>query len=441
MKYMETMKSVALALLVLLSVMLTFTIWTFKPSFDMIEPTPAVDVSIGENRPIEEVVLPYKALFHYSDTVTGTTAQADIDRLLQALESWEVHDLTLVGEEMPAAALEARMHDSNRVVLYYSGTVPFPVYDTVLEITDDTIPEATFDRLVIEWGSLENGEFRLHFINSNAGRIYEAFVQASVLDDFQAGLVVEALDFETYTMIDEIGKLPVYVPAEEKELTLYTYLLDEVSASRFVNALFAIPSNVSSTRDVMYEEYTDDSAAIMRVYHNTKSLNYVQPQAETNDPSIPSELLLNTSDFINGHGGWTNDYRYFGMNPLNQQINYQLFMDNRPVFGTVLSASIDMTWGTDNGEEQVYQYERPIYVLESTVRTQLIEMPSGKDVLASLKRMPDKDLPAITEIIQAYELVRRDQLLEFQPAWYYQANGTWNKLSREEIGGGPLGLE
>lgn len=439
MKYIEHIKSGALTLLVLLSVVLTFTIWTFKPTFEMIEP-PSTDVAIGENRRVEEVVRPHKALFHYSDTVTGTTERADIDRLLQSVDGWQVQDLTLVEEEASPTTMSAYLQDSNRVVLYYNGGIPFSIYDTVMEITDSAIPESSFDRLIIEWGTIESEKFVLHFINSQTGRIYKAFITSTVLDEFQASTLVEAMDFDTYTINEAIGKLPIYVPTEEKQMTQYTYLLDEVSPNRFVNALFENPNNVSATREAMYEEYTDDSAAIMRV-HKTKSISYVQPQAESADPSVPSELLLNTLDFVNGHGGWTNDYRYFGMNPLNQEITYQLFLNNRPVFGSMLSTSIDITWGTDNGEEQIYQYDRPVYVLESTVSTQLVDMPSGLDVVNAMKRLEDRDLTEITDIIAAYELVRKDQLLEFQPAWYYQSNGIWIKLTREEIGGGPFGLE
>src|SRR5690606_33293179 len=106
---------------------------------------------------------------------------------------------------------------------------------------------------------------------------------------------------------------------------------EETSASTFADAIMDSPT-AEFAGDLQSEEFTDDSGAIMRELNSQKSINYVQPKAETSDPAIPSDLVFNSINFVNEHGGWTDQYVYFGMKSVNQQISYQLFFDGSPVF-------------------------------------------------------------------------------------------------------------
>ena len=445
MKHVEQFKTIALFLLILLSMGLTFTIWTYTPNFEQIEPAPAVDASIGESKSTEDIIKPIKAVYHFSDLVTGTVDQEQMDSLLAMMEGWEIQQINQISDETSTDVMTQYMHDTNRTVIYYPGNVPFPVFNTLMNITDNSIPEATFDRVVIDWEVNDNNYFNLYFINSLTGRIHQGEVIGREMDAFQNEIVEQAFDFEPYTTNEAIGELPVYVSAEATEETSFTYLLEEITPRRFVNGLFNDPANVvQSTGDLPTEEYTDDTSAIMRVENSTKSISYVQPRAETSDPGVPSELVESTLDFINEHGGWTDEYRYFGMNPIIQQIEYRLVLNNKPVFST-MSSKLELRWGADAGSEQIFRYIRPYYELETLVSTTNETFTSGTEALELVTNLDDVDLSSVTEVLMGYELSRDeeqpDSLMVLQPAWYYKYNGVWIRLSRDALGGETLGLE
>ena len=67
-KYIEQVKSVILLLLILLSFTLTFSIWTYSPSFDPNE-TPVVDIAIAEKKKLEDVVKPYRLMLSQEDVI------------------------------------------------------------------------------------------------------------------------------------------------------------------------------------------------------------------------------------------------------------------------------------------------------------------------------------------------------------------------------------
>ena len=442
MKYIEQIKSVVLFLLIFLSLALTFTIWNFTPSFEELEPGTPTDVSIGENKSAEEVVQPLKVLYHSFDVVTGTTEKKEIDVLVSLMNEWQINDITQVAEGASSQVMSSYMHAPNRTVLYYPGTVPFPVFDIILQIDENTIPEASFDHVVIERGTDENSPLTAYFINSLSGGVFQGTISVEDLEPFQ-NLVVEALDYESYITDEDIGELPIYVPENVGEKMAYSYLMEEISSRSFRDGLFDDPASVQSTGDMINEEYTDDSAAIMRLDDDEKLLTYIQPRAETTDPAIPSDLFFDTVNFVNEHGGWTNDYRYFGMNALTQQIDYRLFLGNQPVFSDTTATEMELMWGADAGVEQVFSYRRPYYLLESAVETRTVELASGEAVLSAINHLEGVDLSAVTDIIQAYELTRNDadQLIQILPKWYIKVNNTWQPLTNENLGGSHLGLE
>ena len=72
-KYIETIKSIILLLLIALSIIFTFSIWTYSPNYETIEETSTIDISIGKKKTIDEIIKPYKMVFNFEDNLRGTT--------------------------------------------------------------------------------------------------------------------------------------------------------------------------------------------------------------------------------------------------------------------------------------------------------------------------------------------------------------------------------
>ncbi|TAA70629.1 YycH family regulatory protein [Planococcus salinarum] len=444
MKYIEQIKSVVLFLLVFLSLGLTFTIWNFTPTqLDPIDQPPAIDIAVGETKKIEQVVQPVKLLYHSEESAKGTVNEDEIDLFMNSMRQWPMSELNLQTDEATPAEMADIMHDPSRAVLYYPGAVPFPVFDTMMDISETNVPEATFNRMVVNWESAANGELVIYFINSESGRIYEGIVQMNDFAEFEEDILEPAEQYAPYITDPSLGIMPIYVPAEPVDSTSYIYLYEETPLEEYADGLF--DGSAEPATNLIDGGYTDNTGAFLEKDSAIKGLNYVQSKAETADPAIPSELVFNTIGFINDHGGWTNEYHYFGMEPLNQEIEYRLFINNLPVFGSAVSTAIDVQWGMADGEEQVFRYDRPIYVLESTGRTVEKQQASGTAVLAALLRLEEEERDAVTEVMPGYELVRSsndaDRLMIVEPTWYFKMNGTWLELSNEVLGGGPFGLE
>ena len=441
-KYVEHIKSIALFLLILLSLALTFTIWTFTPTHEIIEPTTTVDAPISKPKNTEEIVRPVKLLFHHTEDVTGTSDQNNIGLLIESVKNWQISNIRMVQDEATPATIKSYMHSSNRALVYYPGLVPLPVFGSINNIIDTTIPESSFDRLIVEWDAPANDRPALYFINTLSGRIYKADLRVEDLYQFKTEIVDQAKDFETYVTDEAIGTLPIYVQKDRIEKSSIGFLLEGISTSNFADALLNSPELVFSA-DLKTQEYTDESGALMRENPSAKSISYIQPKAETRDPAIPSDLLFDSLNYINAHGGWTDQYFYTGMNSVNQQIEYQLYVADLPVFSNSTTTTLEIKWGIDDGIEQVYSYIRPAYQLDSEAENRVVVLDSGENVLKALGKLDDEERSNITDITPAYHLTRSedDFIITFEPTWYVKTNGIWTELPSELTGGREVGLE
>ncbi len=98
-KYVETVKSIVLVLLVALSIIFTFSIWTYSPPFETIEQLPPVDISIGDKKKrIDEIIKPYKIVFNFDDELKGTTDSDKIDRIMDEITDWKIAEFASVQD-------------------------------------------------------------------------------------------------------------------------------------------------------------------------------------------------------------------------------------------------------------------------------------------------------------------------------------------------------
>lgn len=240
-----------------------------------------------------------------------------------------------------------------------------------------------------------------------------------------------------------LGNTIAYLAIPQNKLTINQnmYYQEEITPTRFRDALFSDPNAVRRSQiGTVQEEYADNHA-LMTIDMQTKQLNYVYPSAESNEISIPSELLYQSIDFINEHGGWTDDYRYVYMNPITRYTRFKLFVEGLPVHSeTKVSTEIVQQYG----DGRVFRYTRPYYTFDATllIERNLITLPSGVEVIEHMKRNPSVNLETIEDVIVGY-IMQPDfdnRLFKLIPAWFYSVNGVWHHYDLEETGVARYGL-
>ncbi|WP_172370291.1 YycH family regulatory protein [Sporosarcina jiandibaonis] len=439
MKQVETIKSIVLFLLIALSITLTFSIWTYTPNLQTIDQKPTVDISISNRATIEKVIKPYKSIFRIQDSLTGTTDSTEIEHILKAMENWTITDI-LKDQNFNADKLNLLMKKRNSFTLFYHAEVPLRVYENLMDIDDENIPETSFDRIIVEWNTL-NTTLDMHFVSSLHQSRYSAQVHVADLQKFNQSLLVRGKNFSEYAEVATSDEHLIMIPVNRSEIIRNTYYQDSISPSRFRDALFSDPNAVRRSQVGQNQEEFQDDHALMTINTDKKILEYVQPTAKTNEVAFPSDLLLDVFDFINEHGGWSNEYRLTNMNPLSRTVEFQLHVHGLPVFSDTTSTMIEQVWG----DERVFRYKRPYYILDSNLpsETETVYLASGVDVAKMLIESDEIDGGQVEEIIPGYFMKydTNPNLFMLEPSWFYKIKGNWIRFSPENLGGEMIGLE
>lgn len=441
MKYLEHAKTITLLFLVTLSLVLTFLIWTHTPNLQIIDEPPVEQLMVGNKKDFQYVIKPYRILVRENQQWSGTVGSAVINDLSEIMTSWNGTELHFVQNNLSIEKINDFIRTNNRMTLFYPEEVPMKVFQSILPLSQDELPEFTFNRLIIDWNKIKsNHVITIYFLSEANQTLFSAEVKMS--ESYFNTSILEMIErLMNYEEVVIPNQPSLYVPTEKIELIQFTYYIDEIQTDTFRDILFynssVVRKNVESSGTLKYT----DGMTLMTVDTNLRNLNYVNPSAESLSNITASRLLFESYDFINDHGGFTGDYRLISMNVPKHITEYQLYKQGYPVVSDDTSTRIITIWG----ENQLFRYKRPYYLLDMDISSEKTprEVTSGSDVIELIKKTKQFQLEEVDDIVLGYYLSQNENNLLFtlEPSWFAIVDGNWIRITSEERGGGNNGLE
>lgn len=100
MKYVEPLKSTFLLLLVILSLILTFSIWSYTPPYQVIEESQVEQITVGDQKELHQVVKPYRLLVNQNGNFSGTISNSVMDDLMGTFLNLHASELSFVQSNL-----------------------------------------------------------------------------------------------------------------------------------------------------------------------------------------------------------------------------------------------------------------------------------------------------------------------------------------------------
>lgn len=437
MKYVEQIKTILLFFLVSLSLILTFTIWSYTPNYQIIEEDQVEEIMVGEAKTWQDVFKPYRLLSHENGYWTGTVKTSIINNIMTNLSSWTATELSFMQSNVSNAKINEMIRTDKRMTLFFEAEVPINVFKSLFANSD--LPEVTFKYLILDWSGLaKNQSLQLYFVSEENRTLYNANVSINA-SNFEATILAAAQKFEDYQEIIRESALSLYVSQLEPDITQYTYIVDEVAPELFSEILFTDPSIVQKNIENLQSEEYKDGMSLMKVDLEKKTINYVYPASESIMGIPASRLVQDSYEFINEHGGLTGDYRYSSINVGRHITEYRLYTEGLPVYGSITSTRISTTWG----DKQIFRYYRPYYLLDMDIPAERVskQLLSGVEVFNLLQKSGMK-VSSIDELLLGYYLMQTDKsLYTLAPSWFVIEDGKWLRVTSQLLGGIEYGLE
>jgi regulatory protein YycH of two-component signal transduction system YycFG len=442
MKY-ENIKSIILTILVLLSIVLTWNLWTYQPNYDKLEKSKTLaEVTVSEKQEVQTIIRPDQVLFHLKNGHFGTNNMDELDKVIKEMSKWTFTDVKSFSEK--DGNIKELTHGTGNTEIIYPGDIPIELYRNVLKFQDKKLPSFSFNRIVINVENPEKEYGNVYFVSSDFAQVYNSHISVADLTNFNRLMYKSADQFPKYFAFEASDKRTIFLPENETKMTAYKYLPATLNSNDFKKALFSDPSFVQKSLlpQGNVEEYTNDISK-MTANYDTNMLTYVNPTTITNFAEPSYDLVKRSIDFVNEHGGWSNSYRFVSKNDYSHSVTFRLYSgEGYPVFNEFGTSEINEVWGSDD----IRQYKHPIIALDLPLTTEMqkVDRPSGHDILKFLKSKKDFNPALLEQMTLGYKMKPdsdEQRVILLEPAWFYRYDKKWVSVTMEDLGGLNHGLE
>ncbi|EPC8408277.1 YycH family regulatory protein [Bacillus thuringiensis] len=409
---MENFKTIVLINLVVISLFLTFNLWTYVPDSTSMQNAKFVQGNEGTNQTkISDVVRPTSIIVHKDKNHYGSRREADIESIYKPLEVGELHEFREIS--ITKGDFLSYVHGEGKIELVFPTDIPFDAVKSMFNMKEKSTDKPKyFNRILLDSSRSKDQEIKINFVSDGDNfKIYEAKLSGVYLKDIvnaQNQFIVSAKPYFDY-QINDMKKL--FLPDGTTELNNITYISSNLAVDTFKNALFSDPRYLSPITEISKETFTDGIRS-MEIENDRHMLKYKNSSVLT-EKTIDNLMLLQKSfEFVSGHSGSLDSYRLDYMN--KGETVFRLHEDGYSVFNTDGLAELRQKWGS----EEVMEYERPLLSLNTKGIEQKVTLPSGHVVIASLENNPEIKKQVIKDIGIGYKLSLDGQVVRLQPIWY-----------------------
>lgn len=423
MKY-ETIKSFILFVLVGLSFLLTFLLWSYQPNYESFYDTSYIsetDVG-GLEKNKRELIVPLNIVFHNDSRSMSFQNRTEQLNFYDVMTTWTFDDY--IEQDASFVPTEEDVY----VELIYPTSVPIQLIANMLTFREEIDPpDWYFQRLFITFDET-NRTLRATILSNDGRRQVTAVIEKSDIYEQVIQLLEDRQLLEEYVKVD-VANSPIYVPKDSVVMERKTFVASKIEPEAFINALFSNPSLVTPN---FREAYFTDGQRGMRIVQDGSRLEYINPLDQSSYEKLTaSELFDSSVTNINEHRGWLNDFVLDEIHVSTNEVSFRLYETGYPVFDYLGLTMIKQKWVAD----ELREYNRPLVRMGNVLNSQEVELISGERVVQILENIYEVDLKQVQQLQvgYAFNYLEDGRSLTLEPSWFMLYQGEWTPLSKEYL--------
>lgn len=416
---LEKIKTFILIVLVGLSLLLTFGLWTYQPKNDLLYDTSYVnEVDLGGTEETKRsIVEPNMLVFHRDGEYFSYNDPTDGQELYKDMQLWELQNLSITESNgVPV--------NDYQLELIFPDDIPVEMIPSLftLESDEESLPGWSFRHVYITFNQ-GLSSLNIQFLSVDGRKQATAVIEDQDAYNQLWATISDPDDLTEY-MLFESADTPIYLPKNELKMSKRSIAVEGIDPKEFVNALFSNPSLVSANYDEAY--YTDGQRGLS-VLQDGRRMEFINPIHPNYEQMNVAELLDTSIESINEHKGWTDEFKLASIDADNNSLVYRMHYGGYPVFNHGGLSIIDQKWRN----HELHQYRRPLFRLNNTLGGEDITLASGSEVIAYLEEEEKFETSKIKNVQVGYHLSYSDNVsynLTLEPSWYVNYKGQWQEI-------------
>lgn len=427
----EMIKTFILAVLVALSFLLSYILWSYQPKYEMFYDASyisEVDVG-GVERTRNDLIRPTHIMFHQYNAHLGKydilsfIHPVDEYKFYKEIASWSLTDYNVREISTQNTAPTEEQYIEIVFPSIFSAQLLENVF-SLAEMDEIELPTWSFDRAYIVTHDDAELSVRIHSLDNREQM--EATVEKAGAFQMIARFNSEHSQLQPFVQMP-FGVKPIYVPETVENLTKKTLVANQIDSDSFINTLFSNPSLVKPNQQ---EAFFTDGQRGLRLFQDGRYLEFIHP-IETNDDKLdPAQLFDKSVSDINEHKGWLNEYHLESINAANGKVQFRLHYDGVPVYDFNNLSIIEQVWR----EQELYQYKRSLLNIGHLLNKADMSIPTSEEIVYALENSEDYDVDKITDIQLGYYLNYIDEVhsLTLEPMWFMRYENAWIRIPTTE---------
>lgn len=447
----EGFKTLLLAVLVMLSLVLTWNLWTYHSNSVRLAKPTFSEISPNGKRAITQVVRPDQAIFHDDGNNYGVVSGTDLTKMFEMITGAQLDKVQICGNDLTHQKVkncELNQPTANSVEMIFPTPIPISLFGAMVQQSGKNQSSTSY----LQFTSKNSLEFnRIVYYKAGHGKPHEVLAYFMDRKKIVAEADVSNVSFASLKNFYQDKK--VFLSRKHKGRTFYfplhpkpeklRYNFNLIDASRFEKALF-------SNQNVLYHQknYFATTNQSLRISsdHAMRFENGEQTSGQTKNAAVSGNPpdIATAFEYVNSHSGWTDSYMLFQYSKskenhsLQGTVAFRLMMgkgaNTYPVFDSVTEPFSYEDAGTilltlEDGN--VNQYMRTmINVTNKTPYLEHKHLSTGEEVWQQLETSKKVLMANVQNLCVGYEMnVTSKDTAMFIPHWFVLYNGNWTTVS------------
>lgn len=430
----EVIKSYVLFILVGLSLILTYNIWTYKPNFDVHHDKERMYVSeddfflAGDTFLLEDVIIPNDMIFHDQGEFFGFREANDLKSLYREIGRWTIYEFSSGNSTGPPK-------HKRQIEIRYPTPLPMKIIPRLFTFDKElkNLPSWSFDRVFITFDKNQT-VLNLQFLSIDGKQQATAVIQQAEKYELLLNYMENKMRLQEYTTLKTKPDWYIYLPSGQVKKAKKSFSVDvealNQAPNKLINALFSDPSIVTrNLTKANVANYTDGRQQL-QIDSQRLNMEFTNPsQMDIKEPIHSVELLEQSVISMNEHKGWTGEFHLESVDTDNQRVAFLMYQNGEPILGSN-RAKIEQEWR----KQVLFKYERPLFQMSDLIVEEMTELPSGEEMI-QLINQSQYNLKDIQDIRIGYHLKFQDMssyIFTLEPAWFMKYNGAWVEIQSDE---------